>query len=413
MPTPAMILAAAAAAAATAAPALTFDQVAAAALPAPAELRAAAELATAESLLASTRGRLREAPTLGVAAGRRRADGESTTDLGADLELPLLSGRDDRDALAALAAEARRVLPAAARAEALLDLRLAYTDAWTAARREELRRQDLETVERWRGVAETRARAGAEAPYEAALVTLEAEQARFSWIEARSERAAAWGALRALAELPAEPAALADPPWSAPRDEAAATPGAAGTKAEGAGPRSGAEHSPDSVLRRAAAARAALDAGEAALEAAAGRSRWTLRSGLEREGEERAAHLGLGLRLPRPAETAAARTAVVAQAAAGRREAEVAASLLAARFAAARALSEGLAREPSGPELERTFAVPLVAVERRLAEGAIRATEALLVRRQLLAAREAALERRAARARAAAELIALTAEVTP
>jgi len=411
MPTPAVILAAAAA---VAAPALSFDDVAASARPGAAELRAAAELSAVESLLAATRGRLREAPTLGLAAGPRRADGDETIDYGAELELAPLAGRDDRDALAALAAEARRVLPAAALAESLLDLRLAYADAWAAERREALRREDFETVERWRAVAEARARAGADPPYEADLVTLEAGQARFAWIVARSERTAAWGALRALAELPAEPAPLADPPWAASPDEAASPP--AGDRRpgdEGAAPGLGAEPPLGSALRRAAAVRAALGAGAAALDAAVERSRWTLRSGLEREGEERAARLGVGLRIPRPGETAAARAAVAAEAAAGRREAEVAAGRLAARFAAARALWDGLAAAPAEPALEPALAAPLVAVERRLAEGASRATEALAVRRQILAAREAALERRAARARAAAELLALTTEVTP
>jgi hypothetical protein len=387
-----------------AAPALSFDLVARQAPAGEPELAAAAELAAAESLLAGTGGRLREPVTLGLAAGPRRAEnGDGTYDLTAELELPLLAGGAARDQLAAAVAEARRVLPAAARAETLLDLRLAWADAWLAEHLEALRRDDLDTVERWLGGVRERVAAGADPPYEADLVALEAEAARFALLEAAAGRRAAWGALAALAALaatPGEPVPLADPDW---RPEAGALDDRAGT--------------PAGALLRAAVLRAALDAAADGLTLDRERSRWDLRTSVEREGKERSAHLGVALGLPRPGEVAAARAARTARADAGRRRAEIAAGRLAARFDAARALWRGLEEAP-GREAAETpgepgWRRPLAAIERRLAEGASRPTEALLVRRQLLAAREAALRRHAVRARAAAELIALTEEVTP
>jgi hypothetical protein len=245
------------------------------------------------------------------------------------------------------------------------------------------------------------------------MVALELGAARFALAQAASDRSRLWQTLAGLAEVPQAPQPLADPPTRGGSGPAA-LPDAAEPPADPDAPASSEPPADRERLRRAAVwraieARLVLSEATARFAAARELSRWSLRWGVEREGDEDAAHLGASYRFLRGGAAAATDLAVETELAAARREAELDRSALAARLAAAQALSRFYARQaepldPSGP---------LAALELRLREGKSRPSEALPLRRQLLAASEAALERQAARARLSLELTALTAEVQP
>lgn len=378
-------------AAASPPPVLSGAEIAARARPAAEQLEAEAFLAEVEQAIATTGGRLADGITVGLSAGPRRAPEGDSTDLALELEAPLLAESAARRSLEAGLDAAAPILRGAARALAEQQVSSAYADAWLAAERVEVRLADVATLERWLDIARRRVEAGAEPAFEAALVEADLAEASAALATARAERQLAWGDLAALAEVPAEPVPLAVPcgaPHDLPSDFAS-------------------ERYERGVLRQAVASRSTLRESLLRLESSRERSRFSLLSSVAREGEEDVARLGVAYRLPRPQENAAIASSLEAAVSAVRREAEIEAATLRARFAAAVELLTALAaEEPSGG-----IDAALGAVELRLTEGKDRPSQALAIRRQLLAAREAALERRAATERARAELTALTMEI--
>ena len=321
-------------------------------------------------------------PQLSVAAGPRRLEGgETRTDVAVGLELPILGARPEQRALAEALAAAEPLLRAAAGAEAELALATAYGELWRLDALATLRAEDLAIVERWLVATRRRVEEGADPAYEATLVGGERDRAALELERTRGAVAAAREALAALAPLPGGDLRL-----SPPTEPPACSPGAG-----------------SSELERAARARADLAIAEAGLATRAESARWALASDLAREGDEEVARLGLAYRFPPRGERLALDELRAAAAAAERRAAELELARLAARREAARARLAGTAPRSGDDEL----AAGVTALEARLAEGRSRPSDALPLRRQLLAAREAAIDTRAERALAAAELAAL------
>ncbi len=379
------------------------------------ELAVSSELAAARRELGAASARFAAGPTLGVEAGPRRTDGSTDADVAVDLDLPLLTKANGRaDAFAALDRATAR-LPAAARLETRSRIAAAFIAAWAAEREALLRGEDVATVERWLQIARRRLDQGAEAAFEVDLIGFDREQARAARAEALAARASAWGQLAVWVEPP-----LGDLPEPG-AGESIAEPSPPGLPPE-ADLAARLEASP---LALAFSARRDLAAALARFELARSQSRWALRSSLAREAEESVAHFGLAYRFPLAAERPAAEQALVASVAAAEREAEQGLAELESRFASARSrfaalsASESLASEAtasdatgsnaSGPAPERTLA----AIELRLTEGKARPSEALLMRRAVIAAELARIQRRAALLAASWELALLTAEVLP
>ncbi len=383
-------------------PAVTLSDLLARARPSPELLQAEARIAELERALAETAGRLREGPTVALAAGPRRAEGSTEPDLGLDLELPLFSGGGTRERLASLLQASSAAWRAEARALAEARLRSAYLAAWAAERRLALRRDELATAERLLGVARRRVEAGAEPPYQSVLAAADHAVAGMAVAEAEGERARAWAEIAVLAE-PGTEGALADP--EPDRDGARPVPSdSAGLDATGLRERLAA-----GALRAAAVARGEVAEALARLGAARDDSRWSLASGVAREADERVARVGVAYRFARRGEREALVRATEAAAHAARREAEVESAGLAARLDAALGRRRALAASPAPVATEPALA----ALELRLTEGKSSLSEVLLLRRQLVAAREATLDRRLALHQVDAEILLLTAEVTP
>ncbi len=379
------------------------------------ELAVSSDLAAARRELGATSTRFAAGPTLGVEAGPRRTGGSTDADVAVDLDLPLLTKANGRaEALAALDRASAR-LPAAARLETRSRISAAFIDAWAAEREALLRGEDVATVERWLQIARRRLDQGAEAAFEVDLIGFDREQARAARAEALAARASAWGQLAVWVEPPlgdlpepgtGQPIAEPSPP-GLPQDANLAAR---------------LEASP---LALAFSARRDLAAALARFEQARSQSRWALRSSLAREAEDSVAHFGLAYRFPLAAERPAAERALAASVAAAEREAEQGLAELHSRFSSARSrfaalsASESLASEATasdatgpnarGPAPERTLA----AIELRLTEGKARPSEALLMRRAVIAAELARIQRRAALLAASWELALLTAEVLP
>jgi outer membrane protein TolC len=366
------------------APPLTFEACVAR-LKAPPELLAAESFLTARGReLAGTSGLLREGPTLSVFAGPRRGE-TSDLDRGASLDLPLFLQPARRRALESALALADPLLRKAAGLEGQRRLRGAFLDAWLAQELAALREEDLRTARSWLAAARSRVEAGADAPFQATLVEGEALKAEQACQEARARRQEAWGALRALADLPPEPQALADPGAVAP-------------------PEIPPERFQAGTLHRALRQRLDAEVAATDLRLALETSRWSLVSSYETEGADRVAKFGVGLRLPRGGETRAAQSVAEAERTAARREADQALAALEARFRAAAVQ----AREALPLPVTPAFAQALAAVELRLREGRERPSEALPIRRQLLEAQEALLKRKHAAHLIHAELQTLT-----
>jgi len=369
---------------------LTLDDIWRRARPGASALQVEAELASMRQALAET-SRLAGGPTLGLGAGPRRTDGATRGDLALDLDLPLLARPAARGELQAALARAETLLAQTAEVEERRRIAAAAIAVWLAGERAAGHREDLATVERWREIAARRAEGGAEAPFELDLVDLELGEARSALAAAEGEVRRAWAELAALADLPAEPRAVAEPPLP-PLPEPATVPGRV---------RAGA-------LSKAIEARRELAELAGRLELVRAQSRLSLRSSLAQEGLDRVARLGLAYRLPLGGETSAAEAALDRRLTAERRQAELAVADLEARTAAAAAQLAAAATAPAVG-----IARPLAALELRLVEGKSRPSETLTLRRSLLAAQRARLDRRAAALAAAYEIAALTAEVAP
>ncbi len=372
---------------------LAFEAILALARPAPEQWRVQALLAERGLQTAESRGLLRDAPTLSLLAGPRRATGTpGSTDRAVELDLPLLLAPGVRAALEASLGAAHPLLTEAARREARLRLQTAYLDAWLSARLRALREADLQTVDRWRSAAQARLEAGADPAFQVALVEGERLKVQQELDEARLQEARAWGALTALADLPAQPRPLADPgPLPA---------------LSGAGLEARLQASP---VRQALLAEADLEARGLRLKEAQALARWSLRGSYAAEGEDRVARLGVALRLPRPGQAEAVRRGTEAQLRAVQGASRQALAEFDARAEAAAARLRGFGPDAPVPD----FARALEAVGLRLQEGRERPSDALPIRRQLLEAQMASLRRVHARHALAAELQALLPEVTP
>lgn len=372
---------------------LTFNDIQAKARPAPGQWRAEALLAERGLQARETRGLLREGPSVAFLAGPRRTPDQGTrTDQGFEVDLPLFLNPGTRAALETSLGKAHPLMVEAARREGQFLLRSAYLDAWLAVRLVALREADLGTVDHWLAAAKARLEAGADPAFQVALVEGERLKVQQDLDEARMQAARAWGALAALAELPAAPVPLADP---GPVPE---VPSGDLEQRLKAGP-----------LRQALLAQADLEAQALRLKEAQALSRWSLRGSYAREGDEKVARLGMAVRLPRPGESAAIRSATQVQIRAVQGEARQALAELDARAASA----AGRLRQAPAPTAAPDFAKALEAVGLRLQEGRERPSEALPIRRQLLESQMAALRRVHTRHLLAAELQALLPEVKP
>ncbi len=382
-----------------------IEELLARAKPSAEELAVSSDLAAARRELGATSARFASGPTLGVETGPRRTNGSTDADLAIDLDLPLLGKANGREAAIAALEGAGVRLPAAARLETRGRIASAFVAAWAAEREALLRGEDVATVERWLQIARRRLEQGAEAAFEVDLVAFDLEQARAARAEALAARAAAWGQLAVwveppLAQLPevGSGEGIAEPsPPSLPSDADLGT-------------RFG-----SSPLGLALASRRDLAVALARFDLGRSQSRWALRSSLAREAEESVARFGLAYRFPLSAERPAAEQALAASIAAAERQADQSLAELRSRFVSARtrvlALSpaETPAVDSTEPSPERTLA----AIELRLTEGKARPSEALLLRRSVIAAELARIQRRAAFFTASWELATLTAEVLP
>ena len=160
--------------------------------------RLRADLAERRRQLAAAGSFAREGPLVGVEAGPRRLENDGTkADLSVEADVPIRLRGGARAAAAVRLDEAAPVLLAAADAEAARRLAEAYGDAWLAASRVEALAGQRTLLEGWRDAARKRVEAGADAPFQAALVEADLLRSRGELDRARREAAEAWGALRA------------------------------------------------------------------------------------------------------------------------------------------------------------------------------------------------------------------------
>jgi hypothetical protein len=359
----------------------------------PAELQAEARLAEARQQLARSSGLLLGGATISLATGPRRTGGpsgdESSTDVAAGIDLPLLFARDEQRALAAAIDAATSPMRSAARATAELELELAYLAAWRDGAEAAFRDRELGLVDEWLAATRRRVEAGADPPYEATVAAGERQRVAVERDVARARSAESRLALAALCNLPAGELSLVAPADS----DADAIPGSV---AGGA--------------RRLAVERAAeLEIAGAALATAAESARWSLASQLAREGDEEIARLGLAYRIAPRGQRRSAAEELAAATRAIRRRAELESASVDERFAAARSLLAGSRASVDEADLSHAFE----ALATRVAEGKERPGAVLAQRRALVDAQIALLESRHARAAAAAELRALTSRVQP
>jgi hypothetical protein len=370
-----------------AAPALGLADALRAARPAPERLAVESALAAAAREISLSRGVLLDAAAIRVEAGPRRTPSGEDSDLALDLDLPLAADAAERRAAVEAHGRAARDLLAAADLEATLALRLAFLEAWEAGEALALAERDAAAAESWLAATEARVAAGADAPYEAALVASEVELGRLARAAAREPGQGAWSALPARADVAERPTALREPV----SDNTAAQ-----TSLE------------RSALARAIESRAALQRALLALDAARAESRWSLGAALAREGDEDVARLGLGFRIPLAGQGAvrsAARAAALAESA---RSEEIELERLAGRLAGALERRRGL--RTAKPLLPSDVESALAALDARLGSGKDRPSQVLPLRRQLVNALGTALAARAALLRAAFEIEALTTE---
>ncbi len=370
------------------APLLAFDEIQRRARASPEQYRTEALLAERRRALAGTRGFMREGPSLAVSTGPRANPlAPATTDRTVDVDLPLFLAGGTRRRLEQAVEKADPALRETARVEARLRLRRAYLEAWLSERLLALRESDLQTVQAWLKAAQARLEAGADAAFQVSLVEGEDLKARLELDEARRQRTLAWAGLRALAEVPAEPASLAGP-------GEAALPSMENLPAR----------FEQGALRRALQTRLELEQRALRHQEALATSRWSLRGSYGREGEDRIAKVGLAYRFSRPGEGRAIRQEAEANGQATQRELEIALLELEGRFQSALTLAQAAA--PAAPFA--AFDAALRAVSLRLSEGKERPSEALPIRRQLLEAQIAGLRRIQAAHLLCAELQALT-----
>jgi len=353
--------------------ALTFDDIVARAAPDPALLARTALIARWERELAATGRITGEGPTLSAEVGPRRTeDGAVRVQTEARIEVPIFSGYRTRAAADDLLRTSGSDVAAANAIESRLRLRTAYLDAWLAQERLDVIEDQRVSVEAVKAAVEMRVAEGAEAPYEVALVEGELQRTREELDGARQARGEAWGALSALATLPPGPLRLASPgPPELTVPEDASSRFASG------------------LLNRSVGFRASLETAFVAFEHAKRRSRWSAAATLGVEADDTFATVGAAYRFTGRGESAAAGRERAAADAAIDRAASVEIAQLSTRFSTLteRARSFGPVNSPDA------FDEALEAVALRMKLGKDRPSLALIVRRQLLDARDAALRR--------------------
>lgn len=364
----------------------------------PEEAAAESTLAAAERHLAASSDRLPETWSLGVSAGPRWTDDSTRGDLSLEIEVPLWRGREPRSEVRTALSELAKIWRAEARVKRDGRIVAAYLAAYGAEQRIVLRREELATLERLLAVARRRVEAGADPPYEATLVEAELASASLALAQAEGEHSRSWAELAIWVDLPAEPVPLAAPAEGLPPflsfSEQVGDPRTAFAA---------------SALARGPSARAALAAAVATLESARDQARFSLKGAVALEGEERVARVGAAYRVPRGGELEAIRRQAETAAAAARRDAELEVAHWAARLEATLGQRSALERAPPVVGTE----IALAALELRLTTGKAQPSEVLLLRRQLLTARQSALDFELARAAVATELALLTQEVQP
>ena len=372
---------------------ISFEHIQSKARPAPEQWRTEALLAEQQLQLQESRGFLREGPTVAFQAGPRRSPGApGSTDKGFEVDLPLFLSPKIRTDLEGSLGRAHPLLKEAARREGALRLRMAYLDAWLAARLLSLREADLALVERWLQVAKARFEAGADPAFQASLVEGERLKTQQDLDDAQSHAARAWGSLVALAEVSPTPLPLADPgPLPTLLAENLA------------------QRIQTSPLRKALLAQIELEERSLRLKEAQALSRWSLRGSYAQEGEEKVTRFGLAVRLPRPGEGAALRSSTEAQIRTLQGQARQALAELDARALGAVTRFLKVGSDSALPD----FTQAIAAVGLRLQEGRERPSDALPIRRQLLEAQVASLRRIHSQHLLTAELQTLLPEVNP
>ena len=374
-------------------PPLTYDDILVKARTSPEQYRTEALLAANQRALNSTKGFLREGPSLSLSAGpRTNPVAPTTTDQTVELDLPLFLSSGTRRRLEDALGKSDQVLREAARVDARFRLRQAYLDAWLAERTLSLREADLDTVHTWLKAANARLEAGADPAFQVSLVEGEILRAQLDLDEARKQRLLSWAILRTLADVPGMPVPLADP--GEPQMPTL----------EGLEPRF--EHS---TLRQALQDRLELETQAIRQQEALSTSRWSLRGSYGKENEDRITKFGVAYRFARPGEGRAIRQEAEANVQATRSEIQIALLELDARFQSALAR----AQSPTPTHAFTDFDSALRAVGLRLSEGKERPSEALPIRRQLLEAQLSSLRRIENAHLLSAELQALTDGVNP
>lgn len=370
---------------------LNFQDIQARARSTPEQWRTDALLAERQRQIQETQGFLREGPSVSFLAGPRRILGApGTTDKAVDLDLPLFLSNTARADLESSLGQAHPLLKEAALREGRFRLRVAYLDAWLAARTLALRETDYATVERWLKSAQARFEAGSDPAFQVSLVEGELLKVRQDLDEAWAQEARTWGALFAVADIPMGPIPLADP------GPVVVVPLVDLERRLEEGP-----------LRQALFAQTKLEEQSLRLKEAQALSRWSLRGSYAAEGDEKVTRFGLAVRLPRPGERNSIRSNTEAQIRANTGSARQALAELDAR---ALAVISRLKLAP--PNLNPPdFTKAIEAVGLRLQEGRERPSEALPIRRQLLESQMASLRRHHAQHLLAAELKALLPEV--
>lgn len=364
--------------------ALSLDELEGRVFPSAAEAERRADLAAVERELSATGTFAREGAEISMDAGARRdAGGATLGDFAARVDLPVGGLKAERGRLEEASHGSAAVLDVETRG-ALLELRLAYFDAWLGQERLAVLEQQRRDTERLLEVVRRRVEAGAEAPYESALVEGDLVRQHVELDAARKELGLAWRAMRRLAPLGPSPEPL-DPPRVP-----AAFPGGGEV--------------PVSFAARRSIAEALAD-----LDAARAGSRWTVAAAAAREGEESVATVGAAYRFALRGEAAARERERAALRDAARRNAEADAAELETRLRSAldRARDFGPIPEPA------SFDAAIVAIQARIETGKESPSRALPVRRQLLDARAAALERRRDAMALEAEIRFFDAGVTP
>ena len=371
---------------------LTFEDVSGRRLESPERLAEVAELGRRATDLAQVGAFAREGPTIDADIGTRDEAGTRRGQASARVELPVLRGRGARAAADQDLQAASADILAAAAMRSHLELRAAFLDSWLAQERLAVLGERVSGADRVLASVRRRVEEGAEAPYELAILEGELLRFRGETDAARAQRGEAWSRLRRLADLPPDPVPLVAPG----RPDLALAPDLPPRFESG-------------VLYRSVTRHRSLDLAFLDLQQAQRRSRWGLAGELGKEGEEEYALVGASYRFPRRGESRALQQERDAAALALTRdsEAEVARLQTLFRTALDRAQHFGEITDPV------VFDEARRAIELRMQLGKERPSQALLLLKQVLEARDGALQRIHEAHLLRANIDALTMETAP